>query len=494
MMLMGDGKASSSNHEVALSPAARLFHAPRFNCYIIAIIGSKTPINPNVVKAGLEDTLLKHPRFSSKLVVDGNKYYKSKKWSQTKVNLEDHVIVPELDPNIDFPDRFVEDYVSNVTRTPLDLSKPLWELHLLNIKTSDVEAVGIFRIHHSMGDGASLISLLLACTRKTSDPEALPTIPAKNRASSTNSNGFWWFLLAFWLFLRLIWNTVVDLLLFAATILFLKDMKTPIKGEPGVELNIKKFVHRTVSLDDIKLVKNAMNMTVNDVVVGVTQAGISRYLNRRYVHLAGEEQKDGRVKKRKTNIPKGTHFRATILVNLRKTVGIQDLADMMAKGSKTKWGNLIGYLLLPFNIALQDDPLEYVRQAKAAIDRKKLSREAICTYSCAELVLRTFGAKVAAAITHRAISNTTMAISGLVGPQEEISFYGHPLAYLAPYVYGHPHALTFHFQSYMNKMTLALSVDPSVIPDPHLLSDDLEESLKLIRDAVVKKGLIKGIV
>lgn len=72
----------------------------------------------------------------------------------------------------------------------------------------------------------------------------------------------------------------------------------------------------------------------------------------------------------------------------------QDLADMMAKGSKTKWGNLIGYLLLPFNIALQDDPLEYVRQAKAAIDRKKLSREAICTYSCAELVLRTFGAKV----------------------------------------------------------------------------------------------------
>lgn len=55
-------------------------------------------------------------------------------------------------------------------------------------------------------------------------------------------------------------------------------------------------------------------------------------------------------------------------------------------------------------------------------------------------------------------------------------------------------ALTFHFQSYMNKMTLALSVDPSVIPDPHLLSDDLEESLKLIRDAVVKKGLIKDIV
>lgn len=46
----------------------------------------------------------------------------------------------------------------------------------------------------------------------------------------------------------------------------------------------------------------------------------------------------------------------------------------------------------------------------------------------------------------------------------------------------------------MNKMTIALSVDPSVIPDPHQLCDDLEESLKLIRDAVMKKGLIKDIV
>ncbi|KAF5442321.1 hypothetical protein F2P56_034991, partial [Juglans regia] len=193
-------------------------------------------------------------------VVDGNKYYKKKKWSQTKVNLEDHVIVPELDPNIDFPDRFVEDYVSNLTRTPLDLSKPLWELHILNIKTSDAEAVAVFRIHHSMGDGASLTSLLLACTRKTSDPEALPSIPVKKRAASTNSGGFWWLFLAVWWVLRLIWNTLVDVVLFVAISLFLKDTKTPIKGEHGVERNIKKFVHRTVSLDDIKLVKNAMNM------------------------------------------------------------------------------------------------------------------------------------------------------------------------------------------------------------------------------------------
>ncbi|KAG2700728.1 hypothetical protein I3843_06G010300 [Carya illinoinensis] len=382
-MMMGDHvKASRSSHhdEEPLSPAARLFHAPRFNVYIIVVVGFKTRLNPDVVKAGLEQTLVKHPRFSSKMVVDGNQYCKNKKWTQTKVNLEDHVIVPELDPKIDFPDRFVEDYVSNVTRTPLDLSKPLWELHILNIKTSDAEAVGVFRIHHSMGDGASLISLLLACTRKTSDPEALPSVPVKKRAGSTfnSRDGFWWFFLAIWLFLRLIWNTLVDVLLFVATILFLNDMKTPIKGAPGVELNVKKFVHRTVNLDDIKLVKNAMNTTVNDVVVGIVQAGLSRYLNHRY----GEETKDGQVKQSNSNIPKGIHLRTVILVNLRKSAGIQDMADMMAKGSKIRWGNLIGYMFLPFTIALQDDPLDYVRKAKAAIDRKKLSLEPIFTNTC----------------------------------------------------------------------------------------------------------------
>ena len=72
----------------------------------------------------------------------------------------------------------------------------------------------------------------------------------------------------------------------------------------------------------------------------------------------------------------------------------QALANMMEKGSKTRWGNLIGYILLPFTIALQDNPLDHVRKAKATIDRKKRSLESICTFLGAVLVLRTFGVKV----------------------------------------------------------------------------------------------------
>ncbi|CAI0541809.1 unnamed protein product [Linum tenue] len=489
-------KEKSSFTGYALSPAARLFHSPKFNCYIVAIMGCKTKINPAVVKLGLERTLIKHPRFSSKPVVDGCKGRKMK-WEQTEVNLDDHIIIPNLDDGdvVESPDKFVEDYVSHLTTLPLDLNKPLWELHLLNVKTSDAEAVGVFKIHHSIGDGASLVSLLLACTRKSSDTEELPTVPMNNKPSpgaAALSGGVF---LLIWTLLKLIWNTLVDLFLFAATMLFLKDTKTPIKALTVEGQQLRRFVHRTVSLDDIKLVKNALNMTINDVVVGVTQAGLSKYLYRRY---AGEDQQHRGTESQKLDIPRNIRLRASVLVNLRPTTGIQDLADLMAKGPKEKWGwgNWIGYLMLPLTISSQDDPLEHVRRGKSIIDRKKLSLEPVFTCLGARVVIQTLGVKVASWIANRVLFNTTLAFSNMAGPVEEISFYGHPLSYLAPTVYGHPHALTIHFQSYCNTITISLAVDPGLIPDPHVLCDDLEDSLKAIKEAVVQKFVQKdpGIV
>lgn len=66
---------------------------------------------------------------------------------------------------------------------------------------------------------------------------------------------------------------------------------------------------------------------------------------------------------------------------------------MMKKGSKAKWGNHIGYLLFPFTIALRDDPLDYLREAKATMDRKKASLEAKFSYLISKCLLK-FGVKV----------------------------------------------------------------------------------------------------
>ncbi|PON98013.1 O-acyltransferase [Trema orientale] len=512
--------------EEPVSPAGRMFHEPNFNVHVLAIMGSKYKIQPDIAKANLPNTLLKHPRFSSLLVVDEKDGGKMK-WVRTEVDLDKHVIVPDIDPNMGTsPDEFVENYIYDLTKTSLDKSKPLWEVHVINLRTSDAEGVGVFRIHHSLGDGTSLMSLLLACTRQTADPTALPTLPAaekrrKEVKGGGGGGGFirsysQCFLLGFWWLLRLLWNTLVDVVVFMATASFLKDTQTPIEGYPGSVKNPRRIVYKTVSLDDMKLVKNAMSMTINDVALGITQAGLSKYLNRRYGEIRNYDEG---TTENKNNLPKNIRLRSVVLINLRPAAGIQDLADMMEKNTVAKWGNWIGYVLLPYDIGLKDDPLDYIRKAKVTIDRKKHSLEALFTSSIADVVLKLFGIKVkrdsprsglillrpsldltlgskvglswteiASAVSHRIFSNTTMAFSNLVGPLEEIGIYGHTMEYLASSSYGQPHALMVNFQSYINKMTIVLSVDESVIPDSHQLRDDIVESLKLVKEAVIKKG------
>ncbi|XAR62964.1 Long-chain-alcohol O-fatty-acyltransferase [Bertholletia excelsa] len=366
----------------------------------------------------------------------------------------------------------------------------MWDLHLLNLPAAGAAATGVFRIHHSLGDGASLMSLLLACTRQMSDPTRPPTVPTKRRTSSSgrSSRGMWRWVTGVWWVLLMVWNTLVDVAMFLATALFLRDTETPVKGPPGGEKTPRRFVHRTVSLDDMKTVKNGLNMTINDVALAMTQAGLSRYLSRRYGQMKGVEEG---ATERRNNLPKNIRLRSTLLVNLRPSAGIQALADMMEKETEAKWGNWIGFALLPFTIAFRDDPLDYAREAKSTIDRKKHSLEAFYTFSISEFVLKLFGIKAASTLSHRVITHTTMCFSNLVGPLEEIGFYGHPIAYLAPSSYGQPHALMINFQSYVNKMTIVLSVDEATIPDPHQLLDEIAESLNLIKDAVQAKGLIK---
>ncbi|KAK0591135.1 hypothetical protein LWI29_036100 [Acer saccharum] len=416
-----------------LSPMASLFHQPNSNIFIIIMIGFKTKINSQVIKANILHTLPSHPRFSSLQVVDET-VEGGMKWVPTNVDLDNHVIVPNLEPNdnIDSPDKIVEDYVSNLSKSTIEMSIPLWDLHLLNIKTSYAESMAVYRIHHSLGDGTSLMSLLLASSRKLSDPQALPTLPIMKKKANSSGRFLGNYLIKFWLVLVLYWNTFVDVLKLLATMsMFLKDTETPLKTEFGsTGTTPRRFVHRMVSLDDVKLVKNAMNnVTINDVMVGVTQAGLSRYLNRKY----GESKIDKGSSEKYNNLPQNIRFRACSAVNLRPSAGIQELADMMSKGTVARWGNQFGYTLCTFTIALRDDPLEYVRQAKAAMDRKKASLEAYFTYFLTKFIIKFCGVKNVSLP-----SQMTMQFSNVPGPQEEISYYGHPVAYVAPSCYGQP--------------------------------------------------------
>ena len=64
------------------------------------------------------------------------------------------------------------------------------------------------------------------------------------------------------------------------------------------------------------------------------------------------------------------------------------------KGSDVKWGNELGFIILPFHIGLHDDPLQYVCKAKKIVDRKKSSLEVVFTHLASEVILKIFGLKV----------------------------------------------------------------------------------------------------
>ncbi|XP_076905070.1 wax ester synthase/diacylglycerol acyltransferase 11-like [Bidens hawaiensis] len=462
-----EGFKNGEDHDQPLSPMAQLFHEPGSNVYIIGILGTKTKIRPDVFKENLVHTFLKNRRFSSLQVMD--KDNGCMKWIPTHVNIDDeevddHVIIPELNPNMESPEKFIEDYISNLSKSHIENTKPLWDLHILDIKTLETEGTCVFRFHHSLGDGMSLMNLLLACTRKVSDPKALPTLPRNNKSGVAK-------VASLWSRLRVLWNSFVALLTFVLTAMYLQDTKTPMKGSKGVEHRARRFVVRSVSLDDIKFVKRAMNVTLNDVVLRVTQAGFYRYLRGRYNEL--DNQSD--------DIPDNMRFRATFFFNLRATTRIDDFTDTDAVGT---WGNKIGYSLLPFDIRFKKNPLDYVRDAKAIVEHKKASLEPLFTYFFTKLLIMLFGIKAAGKLNHKVFYNTTLWFSDVPGPQEEITFFGHKVAYIAPSCYGQPNALMIHVVSYMDKVIFILSADEETIPDPHKLCNDLEDSLRDIKASV----------
>ncbi|CAN6196764.1 unnamed protein product [Urochloa humidicola] len=464
--------ASSSSPSEPVSPVERLMK----DLYVVAAIGLAAPLNLPLFRAGIEAQLIaRHPHFRSIQVTgkDG-----TPRWVPTAVNVDDHIVVVRIAGGAP-ADRAVEDYLSSLSTMPMDHTRPPWEFHFLDVATSEAASVVALRVHHALADGMALITLLISSSRSATDPAmdaSAPPPPARRAGAiyappppATRFGLLVWM----WSYFLLAWHTLVDVVAFTATI-FIRDPHTLFKrADHGETRRRMRFVHRSFSLNDVKFIKNTMNYTVNDVLVGVTSAALSRYFFR----------KTGDTKTRKLVL------RSVLPVNTRPTTSLQMDVDMIKSGKSNavRWGNRLGYIILPFHLAMHDDPLEYVRKAKEIIDRKKSSLEVIIIHMAIEIIFKIFGPKQAGAyIFNNVLRNTTITFSNLIGPTEQIELCGHPVAYIAPSVYGLQQALTVHYQSYSNTIKVILAVDEAQFPDSIQLLDDFTESLNLTKDAAAK--------
>ncbi|VAI82571.1 unnamed protein product [Triticum turgidum subsp. durum] len=467
--------------EEPVSPTARAMED--IGIYIVVTIGLDTPIKLSIFRAGIESLLARCPRLGCIQVADGSSNGGAR-WARTAVNAEDHMIVPRLDGAAVAadPDKAVEDYVASLSTLPMDRSRALLEFHLLDFPTSEAASTVAVRVHHAYGDGMSLMALLMMSTRNAAaDTKARPATPPRRRRPSRTgaiyasrrrpplSTGALALVTWVWSYLVLAWNTASDVAYFAATILFLSDPRTLFKRADDDEFHAKRFVHRSLSLDDVMFLKSSMNCTVNDVLVAVTSAALSRY----YFRKSGD-----------TNTSK-ICLRSLLPVNTRPATSLQTYVNVIEsdKRNEVTWGNKLGYIILSFYLAMHEDPLAYIRKAKKVLDRKKRSLEVILTYKIGLIFTKFFGVKVGTSIFRRLFARTTIVFSNMVGPAEQVELCGHPVAFLAPSVYGIPEALIIHYQSYRSTIKIILSVDEDKFPDYHQLLDDFDQTLTVMKDA-----------
>lgn len=436
-----------------LTPVGRLFLQKDTNQVIHCALGMKHPIDIVAVKASIKSSIMaKHPRFCSLLVHDRHGV---EHWRHTEIDIDCHfIIVDEPVTGSGDEEAAVNEYLADLSMSSeLSTDKPLWEFHVLKVHNCLV-----LRVHHSLGDGISLMSMLLALCRKADYPSSLPTLPtAKPRPGKGRS--FWHTALRF---LQMVWFTILFVYGIVLRSMWVRDPKNLISGGDGVELWPRKLATARFWLKDMKLAKRAVpNVTINDVLLGILSYGIFQYLDR----------------KQPNSMPTGLQMTGVAMANLREHPGLQEFTDMMTENLRLGWGNRFGILLLPIYYQKNTDPLQHVRQAKDILDRKKNTLEAHFSCWIGHLVMSCFGAKAASSLNKRIFCNTTFTISNVVGPREEITYLGNPVTYIRATSSSLSHALTMHMVSYADRADLQILVAKDIIPDPEFLAECFEDAL-----------------
>ncbi|KAL8129531.1 hypothetical protein V2J09_018686 [Rumex salicifolius] len=148
----------SQNDEVLRSPFGRVFSRPETDQVINCALGLRHHIDLAELNAALSaSAITQHPRFTSLLIVPNPRRPNHKRWRMTSLNIDDHVIV------VDYPrhNSASSDQEAETNAYLAELAvadKPLWEVHVL----MSLNCV-VLRVHHALGDGISLMSLLAAC-------------------------------------------------------------------------------------------------------------------------------------------------------------------------------------------------------------------------------------------------------------------------------------------------------------------------------------------
>ncbi|KAK1286415.1 O-acyltransferase WSD1 [Acorus calamus] len=471
------------DEEAPVSPAGQYFNSSSLYVSILAVFESDVPIDDSQMFPLLDTLLPINPRFSSIMVKNERGV---QQWRRVNVNFADHVKVPVFPAGLSPPayDKVVQDYVSKVGMDRLPESRPLWELHIIKYPTSHGEGTFMFKLHHALGDGYSLMSALFSCVKRTDDPSLPLTFPGNSTTAKTVGSGGPGLV-------SLAINTVRDFAWGLAKSTFVKDSVSPIRfGMDGVEFRPIEMSFLKFSVDDIRRVKARIGGTVNDIICGIIFHGIQLYM---------QSIGDG---------SKSAQATALVMLNTRfihkstQATAPVNPKEMNKPDAEFPWGNRVGYLHLSIptrDCRNKDDPLKFMAKVNRLMKRKKSSLGVFLTAQLLETMRRFRGpeqlsyaseldlvTQVAARHIHSTLKNTSMAVSNLIGPNENMSLANHPIRSFHFMVVGVPQSLRITIVSYMGKLKVAMGTEKGFI-DAKLLTTCMEKAFARIYEAAIEE-------
>ena len=341
-------------------------------------------------------------------------------------------------------DRALTALVSEQMSTPLDMSKPLWHIHL--IEGYETGSVVLARIHHSIADGIALVQVMLSLT----DPAATGGSARRRKTPSSNHSSPLGWVPGAVKALQDPGRIAEGAYRLGRLVMLPPDPPTPFKGDLGRRK--RAAWSKPVPLDEFKAIGKAYGATVNDVLVATATGALRRYLEKR-----GEATK-------------GVAIRASVPVNLRPLEEAHKL------------GNSFGlvFLTLPIGIV---DPVQRLRAIKQEMDELKRSPEALVAFGLLNVMgfapveverlgLRFFGSKATAVLTN------------VPGPREPLYLSGRKLDRVMFWV---PQSgrlgLGISILSYAGGVMLGVATDAGLVADPEKIVEGFEREFKSLKTA-----------
>ncbi|MEZ4288490.1 MAG: wax ester/triacylglycerol synthase family O-acyltransferase [Polyangiales bacterium] len=367
------------------------------------------------------------------------------------------------------PEQFGE-MIRRIISTPLDRSRALWEAWVIEGLSGNRFGL-MLKFHHAAVDGVSGASLLMSLFDQSPEaaPYAPPQMPRPERIPSEME------LIGHALRSRMKqpveFAKVAGKTLFRFTDIVQRqlDPSQPVGGRPlnaprtAFNASVsarRKFATARLSLSDIKEVKNALDVTVNDVVIAVAGGALRSYLQ-------------------KKNALPNQSLTAVIPISVRN----DDEADQANNKVSAMWTSL------GTDIA---DPIARIKVINKSTRGAKEEQQAMgaeTLQSWAELAApRTFNmamrfySRMQLADYHRPVHN--LVISNVPGPRFPLYLAGAKLEAIypmGPVMEGS--GLNLTVMSYLDSVDFGFLVDSELVPDVWELAAASDEAFKELRRA-----------